>query len=287
MFKTYYQLTKPGIIYGNAITAAAGFLLASKGHVDIKLFLAALIGLSFIIASGCVFNNYLDRDIDAKMQRTKNRAIVRGAVSKKGAIIFGALLLVLGCAVLSLFTNHYSLSAALTGFLVYVFIYTPLKRRTVYGTLIGAIAGATPPVVGYTAVTNRFDSGALILFLILVCWQMPHFYAIAIYRLKDYAAASIPVLPVKQGIKTAKMHMLLYVAAFIFAAASLTYFGFTGYVYLGVMLLLGLFWLWMALKGFKVTDNTLWAKKMFRFSLVVITLLCVIIPIDVMLTNIR
>lgn len=285
MIKEYYYLTKPGIIYGNAITAFAGFFLASKGDIDFKLLLAMLVGLSFIIASGCVFNNIADVGIDANMDRTKNRAMVKGSISKLSAIIFGTILLALGVVYLSLFTNFYSLSAALIGFAVYVLLYTPLKRRTVFATLIGAVAGATPPVVGYTAVTNHFDLGALILFLILVCWQMPHFYAIAIYRLNDYAAAGIPVLPIKQGIRITKIHMLVYIIAFILAATSLTYFRYTGYVYLGVAMLLGLAWLWVVVKGFKAADDTLWAKKMFRFSLVVITLLCVIIPIDVLIKN--
>ncbi len=293
MIKDYYRLAKPGIIYGNAITAAAGFFLASKGHFyaeggsafggDIKLFLAMIVGLSLVIASGCVFNNLFDSDVDAKMDRTKNRAMVTGVVSKTAAIIYGIALLIVGTVILWLLTTHYSLLTALIGWIFYVLIYTPLKRSSVYATIIGSIAGAVPPVVGYTAVANRLDAGALILFLILVLWQMPHFYAIAIYRLKDYTEASIPVLPVKQGIQNTKIQMLIYIIFFIIAAASLTYYGYTRYLYLAVTVLLGLAWLRLAIQGFKTADNTAWAKKMFRFSLIVITLLCVIIPIDVFL----
>lgn len=293
MLKAYYHLTKPGIIYGNAITAAAGFFLAGLHFPEGCLlglpqkaaftFLAMLIGLSLVIASGCVFNNIWDSDVDAKMDRTKNRAMVTGQISKRNAAIFGAVLIFFGVLALHYHVNNYALGSALVGFIIYVFFYTPLKRKTVYATLIGAIAGATPPVVGYTSVINRLDAGAVILFLILVCWQMPHFYSIAIYRLKDYAAAQIPVLPVKKGIPHTKAQMLFYIIAFLIAAASLTYFKFTGYVYLGFVMLLGLIWLWMAVKGFKAADDILWAKKMFRFSLVVITLLCVIITLNLFL----
>jgi len=278
--REYYKLTKPGIIYGNAITAIAGFLLASKGQVDPKLLLAMIVGLSLVIASGCVFNNIYDSKIDSLMERTKNRAMAAGKISKTNALAFGAILGFLGFFVLHFHTNPAALLAALLGFVVYVFFYTPLKHKTVYATLIGAIAGATPPVVGYTAVTNKFDAGAIILFIILVLWQMPHFYAIAIYRLKDYAAASIPVLPIKSGIKTTKIHMFVYIILFIIAAASLTYYKIAGYTYLAVAIILGLTWLYYAIKGFEVADNALWAKKMFRFSLIVLTSLSVMLALN-------
>src|SRR4051812_23441537 len=123
MIKTYYHLTKPGIIYGNAITAMAGFFLASKGHFDPKLFVAMLVGLSLVIASGCVFNNIMDKDIDSKMDRTKNRAMVAGAISKVNATVYGTILLSLGVLSLFVLTNLSALFAALIGFIVYVFLY--------------------------------------------------------------------------------------------------------------------------------------------------------------------
>jgi protoheme IX farnesyltransferase len=285
MIKDYYELTKPGIIYGNAITAIAGFLLAwskllAKSTFDIKLFVAMLIGLSLVIAAGCVFNNIYDSKIDAVMERTKNRAIASGKISKRSAFIFGVILIFLGLFILHFHTNRSALLAALLGFVVYVFIYTPLKHKTVYATLIGAIAGATPPVVGYTAVTNNFDITAIILFIILVLWQMPHFYSIAIYRMKDYAAASIPVLPIKSGIKTTKIHILIYIIAFIVAAFSLRYYNITGDFYAGFTTVLGLTWLYYAIKGFKTPDDVLWAKKMFKFSLIVLTSLSVLLALN-------
>lgn len=278
MLKSYYQLAKPGIIYGNAITAAAGFFLASKGDVDWLLFIAMLVGLSLVIGGSCVLNNYIDSDIDDKMERTKTRATVTGEISKKAALVYGFFLLLLGIIVLFIYTNPIALCAALVGVVSYVALYTPMKRVSVHSTLVGGIAGAVPPVVGYCAVAGRFDLEALILFLILLFWQMPHFYAIAIYRRNDYAAASVPVLSVKKGNMAAKIQIMIYIVGFIIASASLTVFGFAGYIYLSVALVLGLVWLGLGIYRFKSmgeADDVKWAKKMFFFSLIVIILLSI------------
>jgi protoheme IX farnesyltransferase len=215
------------------------------------------------------------------MARTKNRGLVTGEVSSNSAIIFGIALGLFGSWVLYSYTNLLTLWIALAGFCIYVFPYSLGKYRTSYGTLIGSIAGAAPPLVGYCAVTNHLDLGALLLFLIVVLWQMPHFYAIAIYRFNDYSRAGIPVLPVKKGMRVTKIHMVLYTIAFIIAALSLTMMGFTGYVYFATAALLGLIWLWQCLKGFKCKNDAVWARKVFIFSLVVITGICVTMAIDV------
>lgn len=280
MVKAHVILTKPGIILGNIITTAGGFALASRGHLDYGLFLFTLIGLSFVIASSCVFNNYIDRHVDAKMARTKNRALVQGVISSKNALIFGTLLGLIGAVVLFFYTNILTLSIALAGFFIYVVPYSFGKYRTSQGTLIGSIAGAAPPLVGYCAVTNSFDLGALLLFLIVVLWQMPHFYAIAIYRFNDYNRAGVPVLPVKKGMHTTKVHMVFYTIAFIVAALLLTVFDYTGYVYFTVAALLGLAWLWLCMKGFKASSDARWARQVFLFSLVVITGLCLAMAFD-------
>ncbi len=275
MIKAYCTLTKPGIIMGNAITAAGGFALASKGHLDFWLFLATIMGLSFVIASACVFNNYIDRNIDAKMKRTQNRALVTGLISMQNAIVFAIVLGLIGIAILSLYIPLLAVLIAMAGFCIYVVLYSLSKHLTIHGTMIGSFAGATPPIVGYCAVSDRFDTGALILFMMVALWQMPHFFAIAMYRLDDYAAASIPVMPIKKGMYTTKIHMLLYVIAFMITASMLTFFGYTGYGYLAVAGLLGLAWIWLCLKGFKSENDKLWARTMFRFSLVIITALCI------------
>lgn len=280
MMKTYYMLTKPGIIMGNAVTTAAGFALASRGHFDFWLFLVTLLGLSFVIASAGVFNNYIDRASDAKMARTKNRPLPQGLISGQQALIFGAVLGIIGAEILFTFTNILTVLVALTGFLVYLVLYAFLKYRSFYGTIIGSIAGAVPPVVGYCAVSNRLDSGAFLLFMILVLWQMPHFFAIAIYRLDDYRLASIPVLPVQKGMRITKIHMVFYIIAFTLTALLLTVMGFTGEIYFIVALILGVAWLGLCLKGFSVENEVHWARKMFSFSLVVIMLLCATITVD-------
>ena len=133
--KTYYELAKPGIIYGNALTAAAGFFLASKMDIHPVLFVTMLIGLSFVIGSGCVCNNIYDSDIDAEMTRTKSRAMVTGSIAKNHARIYAIVLLIIGAALLY-YTSMVSLLVSLVGFIVYVFVYTPLKRYTYHSTLV-------------------------------------------------------------------------------------------------------------------------------------------------------
>ena len=268
--KYYYQLTKPGIIRGNAISALAGFLLAARGHINVPTLLAALAGLSLVVASACVFNNLIDRDIDAKMARTKKRALVQGAIKPNNAIGYGLLLGVAGTFILLKGTNALAAALALLGFFFYVIVYGYFKRRTVYGTIIGSISGSLPPVVGYGAAGNHLDGGAIILFLIMTFWQMPHFYAIAMYRLKDYKAAGIPVLPAKKGLHRTKIEIMAYVLAFFGASVALSAFGYTGYTFLAVTTLLAFWWLFTGLKGFRLADNTRWARKMFGLSLVVL-----------------
>lgn len=279
--KSYLMLTKPGIIFGNAVTAIGGFALASRSHFDVPLFFAMLEGLCLIVAAGCVFNNYIDREKDEKMARTKNRALAKGLISPRNALLFGIALGLFGAYLLASFTNLATVSAALLGLLVYVFWYSFAKYRTVHGTLIGSIAGAIPPVVGYCAVTGRLDAAAVILFAIIVLWQMPHFYAIAIYRMQDYAAASIPVLPIVKGLRATKVQMILYIIAFITASAMLTALGYTGNGFLIVASLLGAAWLWLGIKGFKCASDKMWARKMFIFSLVVVMVQSIMIPLSV------
>ncbi|MEI6805672.1 MAG: heme o synthase [Myxococcaceae bacterium] len=280
MMKTYYYLTKPGIIMGNLVTTAGGFFLASKGVVDYSLLLATFIGLALVIGSACVLNNYTDQDIDRQMERTKNRALVTGVISGKSALIFAAVLGFSGFFTFAFFCNWLTAGVALVGFLIYVLLYAMMKLRSIHGTFVGSLAGAVPPVIGYCSVSNRLDIAALLLFVILVFWQMPHFFAIALYRFQDYFAASIPLLPVKKGFYKTKIQMHLYIIAFCVATLSLTYFGYAGYLYSGVALFLSLIWLILCIKGLKAADDAIWARGMFRFSLVVITVLFSVLSID-------
>lgn len=284
-FRAYYLLTKPGIIRGNAVNAIAGFLLASTIAIfDFGVFVAMLSGLSLIIASGCVFNNYIDRDIDKKMKRTKKRALVTGDISAQNALVYATALGLAGATILGLFTNILTLVMGLMGFVFYVVVYGIGKRKTVHGTVIGSISGAIPPVVGYTSVSNTLDGGALLLFFILVLWQVPHFYAIAMYRLKDYSAAGIPVLPAVKSMSAAKIQTLIYIVAFTIACIGLTTFGYTGILYAIIMAIAGTGWFIMGLKGYNKNDIA-WAHRMFGFSLIVTLTFCTAILIDFLIRS--
>jgi protoheme IX farnesyltransferase len=279
LLREYYQLTKPGIIYGNALTAAAGFLLASRTHINLWLFIALLGGMSLVIASACVYNNYIDRGIDKHMARTSKRALVTGAISGRSALVYATLLGVVGFTVLTLYTNRLTVVVGAVALNDYVVLYGISKRRSVHSTLVGSVAGSAPIVAGYVSVTGNIDAAAVILFLILTFWQMPHFYAIAMYRAKDYKAAGLPVLPLERGNPAAKRQMVLYIIAFVLAVLALTIWGYTGYIYTIVMGLVGLYWLWLALQGFRATDDAVWARKVFLFSLIVIMSLSIMVSI--------
>lgn len=281
LLKQYLNLAKPGIVFGNLISVTGGFFLASRGDIDMALYLATALGVSLVIASGCVFNNYIDRDIDQKMERTRNRVLAQGLVSPVHAIVYACVLGVAGVALLYAATNTLAVMLVLMGFVVYVGLYSLwLKRGSVYGTLVGSLSGAAPPVVGYCAVSNEFDAGAAILLLIFSLWQMPHSYAIAIFRFNDYQAANIPVLPVIKGISAAKRQIVLYIAAFVVATLMLTLSGYAGYSYFVVAALSGAYWLWMGVSGYKAVDDRVWARKLFTFSIISITMLSVMMSVD-------
>lgn len=281
LLKQYLNLAKPGIVFGNLISVTGGFFLASRGDANLALYFATALGVSLVIASGCVFNNYIDRDIDQKMERTRNRVLAQGLVSPVHAIVYACVLGVAGVAVLYAATNTLAVMLVLMGFVVYVGLYSLwLKRGSVYGTLVGSLSGAAPPVVGYCAVSNEFDAGAAILLLIFSLWQMPHSYAIAIFRFNDYQAANIPVLPVIKGISAAKRQIVLYIAAFVVATLMLTLSGYAGYSYFVVAALSGAYWLWMGVSGYKAADDRVWARKLFTFSIISITMLSVMMSVD-------
>jgi protoheme IX farnesyltransferase len=280
--RTYYLLTKPGIVMGNAITMVAGLLLGFRGaKIDFWLCLATLVGLSLVIGSACVFNNYIDRLADQKMARTQNRALVTGLITVQSAIIFAIVIGLIGIGILGFYTNLIASLLAFTGFFIYVVIYSFLKYKSVHATLVGSIAGAMPPVVGYAAAFGHLDLGAFILFAMIVTWQMPHFFAIAIYRMKEYAAANVPVLPLKAGMLATKRQMLIYMIAFTLSSMALFTFGYVGYIYLTVALSLCFIWLFINIQGFSTKDDRLWARKMFFFSLVVMMGVFLTIPISI------
>lgn len=280
LIKTYVALTKPGIIRGNVIAVAAGFLLASQGVIDVVLLGATLAGMSLVIASACVFNNYIDRHIDDKMERTKARALAAGRVLPQHALIYASVLGVMGAGLLGWYVNLLALATAFVGFFFYVVLYSISKRRSVHGTLVGAVSGAVPPVAGYVAVTGSLDVAAWLLFGILAAWQMPHFYAIALFRSRDYAAAKIPVLPLVHGVRATKVQMVGYIIVFMVVSLMLTATGYTGYTYAVMMAATGAWWLRLAMRGLKVADDERWARMMFKFSLIVLLLWSVLLALE-------
>lgn len=277
----YYRLTKPGIVYSNALATVAGFFLAyaQDGRFNLAVFFGVTVGTAFVIASACVLNNYIDRDIDKKMKRTSKRATAAGKISRSAALSYAALLGLVGFIVLVSLTNILTVLLGFFAYIAYIALYGIGKRTTVHGTLIGAISGGLPPVAGYTALTNRLDMAALLLFLVLVTWQMPHFYAIAMRRKNDYAAAGIPVLPVVKGLRATKIQIVWYVALFIIVNSLFTAFGYTGYIYFFVMTAVGMIWLSKGIRGFVSETDEKWALRMFLFSLVVLLTLCVMLAV--------
>jgi protoheme IX farnesyltransferase len=259
-------------------------LLASGDHIDFGRFITTLLGVSLVIGCGCVYNNYLDREIDKKMERTKRRALVQGKIGLRTALIYGTVLGLVGFGLLVFFTNRLTVIIGLVGLVDYVVLYGYTKRRGSYGTLVGSVSGATPPLAGYTAVTGHLDAAGILLFLILTFWQMPHFYAIAMYRLKDYQRASIPVLPVLKGPQLTKIYIVGYIAWFIIACLMLSLFGYTGVVFAAVMTILGVWWLWAGVQGFRSgVDDTKWARGMFGKSLIVLLAFCLLVSASALL----
>ncbi|WP_375056791.1 heme o synthase [Zobellella sp. DQSA1] len=282
MIQPYFKVTKPGIIMGNLISVAGGFFLAARGDIDWLLLLTTVTGLSLVVASGCAINNCIDRDIDARMRRTRHRVTVTGELSPAAALTLGITLGLLGFAMLALFTNAVAVLFAALGYGVYVGLYSLwLKRRSVYGTLVGSLSGAVPPVVGYCAVSGGFDPGAAILLLMFSLWQMPHSYAIAIFRYQDYAAAGIPVLPVAEGIAKAKRHIVRYIAVFCLVTALLPLGGYTGLTFMAVACATSLWWLLMALRGYgRGVEVNGWARQVFLLSIITITAISVTMALD-------
>jgi len=153
------------------------------------------------------------------------------------------------------------------------------KRQSVHGTAIGSVSGAMPIAAGYAAVSGSIDAGLIIVFLLLYFWQFAEFFSIAIYRKKEYEAAGIPLLPIVDGTRATVLRIFVYTVLYVITTLLLPALGYTGWVYVGVMLLAGLYWVTIAYEGFRVTDSSEWAKKMFRISLFMILLLCFMLSV--------
>jgi protoheme IX farnesyltransferase len=280
MIRTYYELTKPGIVYGNAMTAIAAFIFAAHGSFNVLLFVATVLGLSLSIAAACVVNNVIDRDIDPHMERTKDRAIPTGRVSIRNALIFAVILGIIGAGLLITYTNLYAFFVTAFGVIVYLAFYTPLKRTTSHSTIIGAFSGAVPPVVGYVAVINGIDSIAVLLFIILVCWQMVHFFAIAIFRVDEYRKAKLPIMTVHAGIVRTKFLMVVYAGLFSCSILTFVLVVHPNLLFTIPMGLISLIWFVLSLNGFRAPNEIRWARMMFFYSLFVLVVFSVLLALS-------
>ncbi|GEK34795.1 heme o synthase [Kurthia sibirica] len=270
------QTVKTGIIKSNLIPMIAGLTLAlykyALNPLDMWVnILGAIIGSAAVIASAGAFNNVYDRDIDILMERTKKRPTVTGAISVKATLILAIVLAIVGVGALYLATPL----AALLGFaglFLYVVPYTMwTKRRTVYNTEVGSLSGAMPPLIGWAAIEpNILHPAILGLFVITLIWQMPHFYAIAIRKMDDYKAASVPMLPVAKGMRRTYITTNIYL---VLLSASCLLLGTLSYGLMLVALLLSIAWLFMNVYGYHKKDPKKWATLLFVYSLIHMTVL--------------
>ncbi|SDM05044.1 heme o synthase [Bacillus sp. OK048] len=277
MWKDFTALIKIGIVNSNLITTFTGIWLALHfsgqsflNNLDIVLF--TVLGSSLIIAGSCSLNNYIDRDIDHLMERTKARPTVTGKILPSKVLWLGILLIALGTIFL-LFTTITATVIGLLGVFSYVVLYSMWsKRQLVSNTIIGSISGAVPPLIGWAAVDGNLDIMAWSLFILMFIWQPPHFYALAMRRVEEYRAAGIPMLPVVKGFKTTKKHILIWVAALLPTPILLTSLGIP---FLILATLLNVGWLILGIYGYKIKDDIKWAKLMFVYSLQYLTIIFV------------
>ncbi len=280
--RLYYRLSKPGIVYGNAIHIVGGALLAWHAGFDVRGFIGVFVGTSLLIASACAANNYIDRGIDTKMTRTRKRPSVTGAVPFKQGVTYAVMTFLLGLALLIWLTNILVVAMGLVAYLFYVVIYAWAKRTTVHSTLIGSIPGALPAMAGYVAMTGSIDLTAWLIFLLIAIWQMPHFYAISLFRKKDYAAAGLPVLGVVAPFSKVRTAMLAYIVIYVLVAVAMIILASIGIV-AGLLLAgLGLYWLFVSSRP--VDDETGWARKVFGVSLIITLAFPVIAAINIVLS---
>ncbi len=279
-FKSYIQLTKPSIIYLLVLTAATAMFLVDGFQGDIKQILTGIFGIGFIAASSAAINQILDLQIDGKMKRTENRPLVQGSIPVLNAIIFAAILFIIGSFLLLTFNNFFSWALTVATWIFYAFLYTRiLKFAGPQNIVIGGLAGAMPPVLGWVALTGSLAPLPLLLVLIIFVWTPPHFWALAIDRIDDYKEAGVPMMPVVKGIEYTKIQILLY--AFLLLACSLLPFaiGSLGLLYFISASSLGLVFIILAAKLMADEENK-GAIPFFLYSIIYLTLLFVSMIMD-------
>jgi protoheme IX farnesyltransferase len=279
-WQDYLELCKPRVVMLMLLTVIVGMYLASPGWVNLSLLLSSLIGIGLCAGSAAAINHLVDKRIDSMMLRTQKRPIARGKVSVSQALKFALILGVVGLNVLVFCVNQLTAVLTFITLIGYAGIYTGyLKRATPQNIVIGGLAGAAPPLLGWTAVTNHLDPQALLLVLIIFIWTPPHFWALAIYRIEEYQHAQIPMLPVTHGIPFTKLNVLLYTILLLVVSILPFVIGMSGLLYLSGALILGGRFLFWAYKLYR-TDKPIVAMQTFRFSIIYLMLLFVFLLID-------
>jgi protoheme IX farnesyltransferase len=272
------SLAKPRITLMVLITTAGGLALA--GGVDVVTALLTLLGTALVVGSANTLNCWLERDSDRLMTRTQRRPLPDGRLSPRTALIFGVVLGCIAIPLLGLAVNALTGALAALALVSYVAIYTPMKQKSPAALLVGAVPGALPPLIGWTAATNRLEWAGITLFGILFFWQLPHFIAIAIFREEEYTRAGIKVLPAVRGLRVAKVHALVHSVFLLAVSVVLVPLRVAGVPYLIGALLLGGAMLWIAVRGFSPGAGVKWARSLFAASLIYLPLLFVVLALD-------
>lgn len=267
-YKAYIESSKPKVVMLMIFTSFIGMLLANPLELNLEILILGNIGIALMSLSAGSINQLLDQKIDSIMHRTKSRPLVLGVLSTRNVIIYSFILASVGFYILYFRINTLTAWLTLASLVGYAFIYTLyLKRSTPQNIVIGGAAGATPPLLGWTAITGQIDYIAVILFLIIFTWTPPHFWALALHRKDEYFAAKIPMLPVTHGEQYTRVHMTLY--TFMLTIVSFLPFiiKFSSYFYLAGASILNLIFLYYVVKMQILRDNTL-ANKVFNYSIV-------------------
>ncbi len=280
MWRDYLELCKPRVVALMLLTVVVGMYLAVPGWVPLSILVFGLLGVALCASSAATINHLVDRQIDKLMARTKRRPVAQGRVSVKQAILFATTMGLSGLIILVYKVNALTALLTFLTLIGYAGIYTGyLKRATPQNIVIGGLAGASPPLLGWTAMTNHLDPQALLLVLIIFTWTPPHFWALAIYRYEEYQHAEIPMLPVTHGIPYTKLSVLLYTILLLVVTMLPCVVSMSGIIYLLGALGLGARFLYWAI-CLKRSNDARVAMKTFRFSIIYLMLLFVFLLVD-------
>ena len=280
LIRSYYLLCKPNVVYMMLICALVGMLLAEDSVSSILTIIVALVGIALCSGSAAAINQVIDRNADAAMTRTDQRPLPQGELCVFHASYFAFVIGVFGALILYIYINTLTMVLTLASLIGYAFIYTVyLKRATPQNIVIGGLAGAAPPLLGWAAISNTIDPYALLLVLIIFVWTPPHFWALAIYRKEEYAKESIPMLPVTHGVAFTKLQIVLY-TIILFIVSVLPYIVLmSGFIYLISAIVLSSIFMYYSIKLY-FSDDDLVAMKTFNFSIYYIFLIFVALLCD-------